>query len=162
MTTNPKQELIWQGRIHLGDEPGIYGCAHYSGLSADLPITVYRSDHSSTQDSQVTLILDTEGVQTYAGYPGHVITVTVYEPDPTKPFHSIERIIAQTLLTPVDNNNKEIQVSLGATSGPFFLSIRLRSDTAVNPGLYDDFVLVGLSFRATDSAFYASFGFRNA
>jgi len=31
MAVNPKRELIWQGRLHLGDEPGIYGDAHYCG-----------------------------------------------------------------------------------------------------------------------------------
>jgi hypothetical protein len=159
MATNPQQELIWQGRIHLGDEPGIFGDAHYSGVGAELPITVYRSVVSSTPDLQFTLILDTEHVQTYAGYPGHEITVTAYEPDPAKPYHSVERILAQARLVTGDNNQKLVQVSSGTTLGPFLISIRLRADTTVNPGFYNDFLFTRLSLVSPD--FYASFGFRN-
>jgi hypothetical protein len=159
MATNPQQELIWQGRIHLGDEPGIYGDAHYSGIAAELPITVYRLDPTSTQDLHYTLILDTEHVETYAGYPGHEITVTIYEPDPTKPYHSVERTLAQARLVSGDNNQKLIQISSGIRSGPFLITIRLRGDTSVNPGFYNDFVFIRLSLVSPD--FYALFGFRN-
>jgi hypothetical protein len=31
MAVNQSQELIWQGHTHIGDEPGTYGNAHYSG-----------------------------------------------------------------------------------------------------------------------------------
>jgi hypothetical protein len=159
MATNPQQELIWQGRIHLGDEPGIFGDAHYSGIGAELPITVYRNDISSHLDLPFTLILDTEGVQTYAGYPGHEIIVTAYEPDPVKPYHSVERILAQVRLVAADNNQKLVPVPSGSGSGPFFITVRLRADTTVNPGFYNDFVFVRLSLVSPD--FYASFGFRN-
>jgi hypothetical protein len=159
MATNPNQELIWQGRIHLGDEPGTYGDAHYNGICAELPITVYRMDPTSKKDLQFTLILDTEDAETYKDYPGHAITVTAYDPDPAQQYHSIERVVAQTQLGSADNNQKQIQVSLGTSPGPFYMSVRLRSDTTVNPGFYDDFLLIRLSLTSPD--FYAVFGFRN-
>lgn len=161
MATNPQSEFIWQGRIHLGDEPGVYGDAHYSGLCAELPITVFRSDPTKLDDLPFTLVFDTEDVAIFQGYPGHEIVVTAYDPDPAKPFHSIERVLAHARLTSADNNHKEITVQSGATAGPFFVSLRLRIDTSVNPGLYDDFVFAKLSFASQNFSFYASFGFRN-
>ncbi len=36
---NPQDELIWQGRIHIRDEPGVYGDAAHSGLCTEYPVT---------------------------------------------------------------------------------------------------------------------------
>jgi hypothetical protein len=41
---NSNSTFIWQGRIHLGDEPGIYGNANYSGLSMEFPFTIKNFD----------------------------------------------------------------------------------------------------------------------
>jgi hypothetical protein len=41
---SPKPELIWQGRIHLGDEAGVFGDAFYSGLTTELPVTMQKTD----------------------------------------------------------------------------------------------------------------------
>ena len=159
MAVNPNQELIWQGRLHLGDEPGVYGDAHYSGLCAELPITVFRLEPTSTEDKPFKLILKTEAVETYQGYPGHKITVMGYEPDPTQQYHSVERLLAQARLNSADNNRKEIQVNPGKDQGPFFISVRLRCDITVNPGLYDDFIWLRLALLAENFEYYASFGF---
>lgn len=105
------------------------------------------------------MILDTEGVETYAGYAGHAIIVTVYEPDPSKPLHSVERILAQDVFTGADHDHKEIVVRVGAALSPIRLSIRLRCDTTVNPGLYDDFVWRRLSLLSPGFEFYGSLGF---
>lgn len=160
MAINPQQELIWQGRLHLGDEPGVYGDASYCGLATELPITIYRSDPNNSS-TNFSLVIETEDVETYAGYPGHLIEVIIHEPDPNLPFHSIERSIAQARITRADNNRKEIPVDVGKTSGPWRLSVRVRCDTTVTPGFYDDFVLRRLSLLATGFSFYGSFGFPN-
>lgn len=159
MAVNPQQELIWQGRTHLGDEPGVYGDAHYSGLCAELPITVFRSDPNNPEDTPFDLILETESLETFDPFPGHAITVITYEPDPTQPFHSVERILANERFTSHDNNRKEVTVSVGTQPGPFNISVRLRIDTTVNPGFYDDFVWLRLSLRAEDFKYFASLGF---
>jgi hypothetical protein len=54
---------------------------------------------------------------------------------------------------------KEVTVDVGSAPGPFRLSVRLRIDTEVNPGLYDDFVWDRLSLRAVNFQFFASLGF---
>ncbi len=161
MAVNPKRELIWQGRLHLGDEPGIYGDAHYCGLCAELPITVYRIDPTVTTDTPFKLILETASVETYSGYPGHSIKVIAYEDakDPAKPFHFTSKLLANVQLTSADNNRKEIQINPGTGKTRFFISVQLRCDTEVTPGLYDDFIWRSLSMLTNNYEYYASFGF---
>lgn len=159
MAVNPQNELIWQGRLHLGDEPGVFGDAAFCGLCAELPITVRRPDPSDTQASQFKLMLETEGLETYVDYPGHRLEILIYQPDPHHPNHSQERVLAAAQFTGSDHNRKEILVDVGASPGPIRLSVRLRSDTRVNPGFYDDFVWIRLALITQSFEFYASFGF---
>ncbi|MFD7239018.1 hypothetical protein ACFWAT_27410 [Streptomyces syringium] len=155
---SPKPELIWQGRVHLGDEPGLYGDAHYSGLSAEVPLTLERADPQG-QDS-TALVVVTEGLETFTGYPGHLITVTAYLPDPARPYHSVETVLATARMTSADQNRKEIPLALAGIPSPLFLSVRARVDTEVPPGLYDDFVLTRILNASHNFAFVASLGFR--
>jgi hypothetical protein len=156
VAVSKQQELIWQGRLHLGDEPGVYGDAAYTGLCAEHPFTVFRSDPA---EQEFKVILETENLETFAGFPGHEITVFGYVPDPAQPFHSIRQVLATARFTGADNNNKQVTVNIGSGPGPFRLSVQLRIDTTVNPGLYDDFVWRRLSLKAKNFAFFASFGF---
>jgi hypothetical protein len=156
MANSSQQEMIWQGRLQLGDEPGIFGDAAYTGLCAELPFTIFRADPAA-QDFK--LVLATDDLDTFQGYPGHEITVFTYLPDPNQPFHSIQQVLATARFLGTDQNKKEVSVTVGSGPGPFFLSLRLRIDTTVNPGLYDDFVWRKLSLKATNFQFFASFGF---
>jgi hypothetical protein len=156
MAITSQQEMIWQGRLHLGDEPGIFGDASYPGLCAELPITVSRSDPAA---QEFKLVLATSDLETFQGYPGHEITVFIYLPDPNQQFHSIQQVLATARFTSADQNTKAVTVNVGTASGPFRLSVRLRVDTTVNPGLYDDFVWRKLSLKANNFEFFASFGF---
>src|SRR5207237_2626701 len=51
-----------------------------TGLSTELPVTLEKT--STPGPDTCTLILRTDDVRTFSGYPGHLITVTLYEPDP--------------------------------------------------------------------------------
>ncbi|WP_158887712.1 hypothetical protein [Amycolatopsis anabasis] len=155
LSTQP--ELVWQGRIHLGDEPGVYGDADYPGIALELPLTLRKTDPAGPDST--TLVLRTQDVQTFTGYPGHLITVTAYVPDPADPFHADEQVLATARLTSADNNRKEIPLDLGGLTSPIFVSVRVRVDTEVPPGLYDDFVVTKLSNQSANFVFVASFGF---
>ena len=159
MAINPQNELIWEGRLHLGDEPGVFGDAAFCGLAAELPLTVRRPDPEDTQASRFKLLLETEDLETYVGYPGHRIEVLVYEPDPAQPGHALERVLAEARFSGADHNRKEVLLDVGPAPGPIRLSVRLRSDTTVNPGFYDDFVWLRLRLITHNFDFYASFGF---
>jgi len=154
---SPQAELIWQGRIHLGDEPGIFGDADYPGLALELPITLEKTP--GAQEDTTTLVLRTEGVNTFSGYPGHLITVTLYTPGP-QPNVWKEVVLATAQLTTADNDHKNVEINLAGQTSPYRVSVRVRIDTAVPAGLYDDFVVTRLSNKSANFAFVASFGFR--
>lgn len=154
---SPKPELIWQGRIHLGDEPGLFADASYSGLAMELPITLQKTDPSGPDTT--TLVVQTQNVETFSGYPGHVVTVTLYEEDPNQQFHFIETPLVTERLTSSDNNRQELVINLANKTSPMFVSVRLRVDTEVPPGLYDDFVVTKLLNKSQNFTFVASLGF---
>jgi hypothetical protein len=155
---SPNPELVWQGRIHLGDEPGVYGDAHYAGLSLELPLTLTKTFSAGLDVT--TLVLITEDVQTFAGYPGHLITVNSYSPDPADPDRWQECLIGSTWLTSADDNEKEIAVDLAGQPSTSFLSLRVRVDTEVPVGLYDDFLVTKLLNSSPHARFVASLGFK--
>lgn len=160
MAWHRRNELIWQGRVHLGDEPGIYADAHYCGLNIDLPFTVFRTDPDDREKRTFELILETEDMVTYPHYPGHQVSITAYEPDQKDPYRSVERVVVQTKMSSDDNNQKVIEVEVGEGCDPYYFSIDIRVDTTVNPGLYDDFVVKRLSLKSEKFALHASFGFQ--
>lgn len=112
-----------------------------------------------TGPNSTTLELQTENLETFAGYPGHLITVTVYKPTPSDPEHAIETVLTTALFTGVDANNKSIVLNLSGIPSPIFASVRLRVDTTVPPGLYDDFVLTKLENQSANATYVATFGF---
>jgi hypothetical protein len=155
---SPEPELIWQGRIHLGDEAGVFGDAAYSGLAAELPVTLRKIDPAGADTTH--LVVETENVQTFAGYPGHLITITLYEENPSQPNHFLETVLANERLTSADDNRQEILIDLAGKPSPISVSVRIRIDTQVPSGLYDDFVFIRLSNKSHGHAFVASLGFQ--
>jgi hypothetical protein len=145
---NPSDELIWQGRIHLGDEPGVYGDASYSGLAAEFPITVWPFPGGMGED--LTFILEAEDVHVFSGYPGHAVSIFGYQPDPSGIWKQVT-LVSSTLST---NTLEMKSVSL---KGHKFISVQVRVDTSVAPGLYNDFVWIRLSLRS--KTHYAVLGF---
>ena len=151
---NIGQELVWQGRLHLGDEPGIYGNAQYVGLCAELPLTVMQN--SAEGSDSVRIVLEAEDVRTYAGYPGHQVLVVEHFESSEGVWQ--ERIIGQGKLW--DTDVVEITLDFSGKQMPLFLSVRVKVDTSVPAGLYDDFVIKKLSVYTHGSKYYCSFGFR--
>jgi hypothetical protein len=149
------RQLIWQGRLHLGDEPGIYGNACYVGLGCDLPITVREFDEHPV--GRAAFVLGTENMSTQRGYPSHLMQVVCCEVTDAAN-HYGEWVLGETPLVPGDTL---IEVDLSGVrakpGAPRYLSARVRLDTSAPPALYDDFVVVELSLQST--RYYASFGF---
>lgn len=150
-----QQELIWEGRIHIGDEPGVYGHAEYPGLAAEWPVTLFRFETATTD--RVKFTIDAERVSVFAPYPGHLVTVVLYEDDGTGTFTAKETTLTTDRLT---SNTLTIDVQVPTTKISF-VSIRVRVDTKVLPGLYNDFMLIRLSLASENFDYTAGFGFRN-
>jgi hypothetical protein len=124
----PAAELIWEGRIHIGDDPGTFGDASYTGLAGEFPITVYRSDGTGAPADPV-LAITAEHVKYYGnGYDGHVVTVTGYREGPAERYHWVEFPIAAARLTA---DRLEMQLPLGSLPAPIHLSVRVRGDTEI-------------------------------
>jgi hypothetical protein len=152
----PAAELVWEGRIHIGDEPGTFGDASYSGLASELPVTVYRSGGTGTPPDPI-LVITAEHVAYYGnGYDGHVVTVTGYREDPAEQYHWLEFPITAARLTA---DRLEMPLPLGSLPAPIHLSVRVRSDTEITPGLYGDFVVTRVELLSRDYHYYASLGF---
>jgi len=59
----PLQSIfIWQGSVHLGDEPGIYGDSLYSGLSVEFPLTVKAMNPAAPAADKINLEITSENV----------------------------------------------------------------------------------------------------
>jgi hypothetical protein len=151
---NPQDELIWRGRIHIGDEPGVYGDAAYAGLCVEHPITVYPFDATSPKQD-ITVEIEAQDVQVFNGYPGHAVTVLGYELDPAAgPFKWKQVVLQSDRLA-----TNTLSLKLAGLKSHKYLSIQVRADTTVAPGLYNDFVLVRLALQSTTH--YAVLGFQN-
>ncbi|MBI1750632.1 MAG: hypothetical protein HY234_00105 [Acidobacteria bacterium] len=152
---NPQSEVIWKGRIHIGDEPGIHGDACYSGLCAEFPVTLRpMPGQSPPPPPQVVFHLEANDVEIFAGYPGHAVIVWGYEADPPAgPFKWKQVLLQQANLT-----GKSLKLPVPNIGAYRFLSIQVRADTTFAAGYYDDFVLRRLSLESTTH--YASFGFQ--
>ena len=145
-------ERIWEGRLHLGDEPGIYGDAAYAGLAIELPITLHRHSQTRAEDESVEIIIEAQDVKVFEGYQGHEIRVIGFFSDPgAKPEWSSRTLATEVLA----RNNASITIT---GEIPAHISISIRVATDVGPGLFDDFVVRRLSMRS--SSHYASLGFR--
>ena len=156
---SPEPELVWQGRIQLGDEPGTFTDAAYSGLSVEFPLTIRNSGATSSSDN-ITFFLKTEHVTVFSGYPGHLVKVFYYQESAT-PFHWSQTLYKEYRLS---TNDLQIDVDLASIKPAdpkknIYLSISIEVDTSVTPGLYNDFVLLSLKASSDDFKYVVNFGF---
>ena len=154
-------ELVWEGRQHLGDEPGVYGDAGYSGIALEFPLTLQKTDPAGPDTT--TLRLHARDVQTFAGYPGHLVTVTAFQPIDGNATHAAETVLTTQRLINADPDRRELDLDLDLDlteiASPAFVSVRVRVDTEVPPGLYDDFLVTKVVNRSEGFVFVATFGF---
>jgi hypothetical protein len=146
-------EMIWQGRVQIGDEPGVYGDASYGGLATELPVTLTQYSGSGVVD--VDFDLTAEGASSFGPpYLGHKITVFALTqvPNSNPPVWQKANVGEGTL------TSDQATVTASIAPGIRYIGVRVEADVTVTPGFYDDFVLTGLSLRA--STHYADFGYR--
>lgn len=159
---NSSSTFIWEGRIHIGDEPGIYGNAHYSGLSMEFPLTVKNFNPKTPNGDTIKLEFSTENVTVFAGYSGHLIVVRQYTPDPqpANPYKWKETIIKNSDRIVNGATTTVVDIPVSGSSDPIYLSVAIEIDTDVKPGLYDDFLFIGLKYTTTSQNVYLNFGFK--
>ena len=148
--------LIWQGRLHIGDEPGAYGDAIYVGLKLELPIEVIPFHDKSTSKNEITLILNAEGIEPDRGYAGHKVTVVSYgENYADETQRSRPKTLADARLDIKSHGELRLKIS---GEVPRYLSIRIEVDLEFDPGLYLETVITRLALSS--SSHYAYLGYR--
>jgi hypothetical protein len=146
-TNDPAFQLIWQGRQHFGDEPGVYDDAHFVGLTSEWPLTFHKFDPGSTTGGTIRLRIEADAVQVFPPSLGHLVTVTRSEPDPAAGPYAWKRTVLVTSHLP--SNALELEVALPANAATVYLGLRIEVDTSVAPGLLDDFVVRRLSVKSS-------------
>jgi len=150
------QNLIWQGRLHIGDEPGAYGDATYVGLSLELPIEVIPFPDNPASKDEIILTLKAEGIEPDRGYPGHKVTVVSYGQNYTDKLERSEpRTLADARLDIKSHGELILKIN---GEVPRYLAIRIEVDLEVEPGLYLETVISRLSLSS--SSHYAYLGYR--
>jgi hypothetical protein len=145
--------LIWAGRLHLGDDPGVFGDAAYAGLGVELPVTVYPFDQGNAERGDICFLLEANHVRCYGGLLGHQVTVYAFEPNPRE-----EGWLRIRVAGPFAFESSTVRAPLTNTPDLRYLSVRVDADACVQPGLYNDLVLISLMFESRTH--YAEFGFR--
>jgi len=155
---NPEPDLVWQGRIQLGDGPGIFADAAYSGLSVEFPVTV-RKVGAANQDS-ITLHLFAENIKVFDGYPGHLVRVFKYQ-ETGVPFHWKRSLCQEHRWL---ENQLRLDIGLAGFMSTYpnassYISLSVEVDTEVAPGLYNNFVITSLKAASGAYSYAARFGF---
>ena len=130
-----RPELVWKGR--LGDEPGVYGDAAYSGIALELPLTLRKADPAGPDIT--TLVLRTQDLCWVSRSPYYS---DAYQPDPDDPAHATETVLTTERLTSATITVRRLSSTLpGLTPRRLsaFESGWIRAE--VPRGLYDNFVV---------------------
>lgn len=159
--TIPRKELVWRGRMHIGDGPGTYGDAAYVGLTTELPLTLmpFPTNDQSTvaEPSRVTLTLQAEDVTILPGQTGHPVTIVEYVRLGVEEAWTEREVATGSLTTNETTIDVDIEPETTRLPHPSYLGIRVGIDTAVAPGLYDDFVLTSACLGGEQ--YYGSLGY---
>jgi hypothetical protein len=142
-------DLVWRGRIQLGDEPGIYSDAQYGGLCLDLPVELFPYDGQNSANLEITV--EASEVKIYQGYKGHPVAVFgLYEHSPGK---WSRKLLAESELG--NSGKATLQIKGDA---PRYICVRVQSNSELPPGLYDEVVVERLTI--VSETHYGYLGFR--
>lgn len=146
-------DLVWRGRIQLGDEPGIYSDSQYGGLCLELPIEFLPYPNVDPDVGGLTVEIEAQEVKIYEGFKGHPVTLFAVEVDDNGKW--VRRWLGSGELNNENEGHAEITLN---GEVPHYAVIRVESNSELPPGLYDEIVVCRLSIKST--AYYGYLGFR--
>jgi len=147
---NEDTDLLWRGRIQLGDEPGIYSDAQYAGLCLEFPVELLPYSGAFTTTGELTIIIEADEVQIYGGYEGHPVTVFgLFATGATWQ----RREIASGRL-----RSEHLELALRSEI-PRYVTVRIEINSQLPPGLYDEIIVNRLSVRSATHFGYLGFRF---
>jgi hypothetical protein len=151
--------IIWQGRVHLGDEPGYYADAFFAGLCFEMPVELIPYSGAYESQGQVRLMLSAEGIRSNQGYPGHTVAVV---PHLIKRDESGSWYVGSSLADGRLDADSDGQLSLLIDGMiPRYVVVRVRADVTVAPGLYHETVVSRLALASRTHYAYSGFRVRD-
>ena len=130
------RKTVWQGVLHLGDNPAQFSNVQSAGMGIQIPLTL-------GSDITGKLIITTRDIQTLAG-DGHYAELLAHYEDSDSP---AREYVVETFRLKGDSNNKDEDHTFDFDpmkklyAKPAYYSVRIRVDTQIKYLLWDDFLL---------------------
>ena len=138
----PKRKAIWEGQLHLGDSAVQYAALPSAGMMMQVPCAIDAA-------KQGGLMITTRDIQTLAG-DGHYAELMAHYEDGDGP---AREYVVQTFRLKCDDSKADVdhRFSLEPMKGlyqkPAYYSVRIKVDTQIKFGLWDDFVLMRIEIE---------------
>jgi len=132
----PARTTVWQGTLHLGDNPMQYSSVQSAGMAVQIPCTL-------DAEKKGKLTITTRDIQTLAG-DGHYAELVAHYQDDDGP---AREYVVETFRLKGDSNNADIDHAFeispmkGLYQKPAYYSIRIKVDTQIKFSLWDDFLM---------------------
>lgn len=153
MTSKENSDLVWCGRKHLGDQPGLYGNAEYVGLTFELPIELELMPDAPSINHEVHIAVYLE-CRNVTAPTGHIVTLNEFLPtdDSMKTWH-------KKLISRIDFSATHSESAILTIRGkiPRFVTAKIEVDTSVPPGLFDDIVVTRIETRSRSHCGYLGY-----
>ena len=133
---DPTRATVWQGTVHLGDNPAQFSSMNSAGMMLQIPFTM---DAGKTTKLAIT----TRDIQTLAG-DGHYAEILGHYEDDDGP---AREYVVQAFRLKSNSNNVDTDHAFdfdpmkSLYARPAYYSVRVRIDTQIKFSLWDDFVL---------------------
>jgi len=130
------RKAVWQGVLHLGDNPAQFSNALSAGMAVQIPLTLDSEKHGK-------LFVTTRDIQTLAG-DGHYAELVAHYEDTDSP---AREYVVESFRLKGDSNNKdedhafEFDPMKKLYAKPAYYSVRIKIDTQIKFSLWDDFLL---------------------
>ena len=132
------KKTIWQGVIHLGDNPEKYPKITSAGMAFQVP---FKGEFAKTTKITVTV----KEVETLAGNGNYIEVIAHYEKQPSKA--PAKEVVVSTFRFK-DKTGEEKEFAFEFDSGknldgmkPDYYSVRIKVDTHISFTLWDDFLV---------------------
>jgi hypothetical protein len=130
------RKAIWQGVVHLGDNPLQFSSVNSAGMLMQVPCAI-------ESEKPGKLIVTTRDIQTLSG-EGHYAELLAHYEDDDGP---AREYLVETFRLKGDSNNVDLDHTFdfnpmkGLYAKPKYYSVRIKIDTQIKFGLWDDFLL---------------------
>jgi hypothetical protein len=131
-----ERKPLWEGTVHLGDNAAQFASVLSAGMSLQIPCKL-------DSEKKGKLLITTRDIQTLAG-DGHYAELVAYYQDDDGP---AREYLVEAFRLKENSNNADQNFSFdfeplkNLYAKPAFYAVRIKVDTQIKYGLWDDFLL---------------------